>query len=156
MSESAGKYPFDGFLVREYRDDDWPQVECLWLETGLGTPERSDNDKTIKKTLRLGGKLFILEGKDTGAIVGTAWVTFDGRRLRLHHMGVLPEFQGNGLSHVLMKKCLEFAREMQTQIKLEVHQTNKIARNLYKKWGFKYLGDYDVFIIRDTADLDNS
>ncbi len=36
-------------------------------------------------------------------------------------------------------------------VKLEVHRSNKRAIELYKKAGFSYLGDYDVYIIRDAT-----
>jgi len=35
------------------------------------------------------------------------------------------------------------------QIKLEVHKNNKIAKTLYQSVSLKYLGDYEVYIIRD-------
>jgi ribosomal protein S18 acetylase RimI-like enzyme len=44
---------------------------------------------------------------------------------------------------------MQFARESGLQIKLEVHKNNAIARQLYEKYGFKFLGDYDVFIVRE-------
>jgi ribosomal protein S18 acetylase RimI-like enzyme len=40
------------------------------------------------------------------------------------------------------------------QIKLEVHEQNKIAINLYEKAGFKKLGNYKVYIIRDFDKLE--
>lgn len=67
----------------------------------------------------------------------------------MHHFGILPSFQGKGLSKYLLKSSLEFARSTGMQIKIEVHQTNKRAVKLYLKAGFEYLGDYDVYIIRD-------
>lgn len=44
---------------------------------------------------------------------------------------------------------MEFARKVGLQIKLEVHEKHVVARNLYDKYGFKYLGDYDIFIVRN-------
>jgi ribosomal protein S18 acetylase RimI-like enzyme len=40
-----------------------------------------------------------------------------------------------------------------SQVKLEVHSTNLKAINLYKKFGFKHLGEYNVYIIRDISNL---
>jgi len=39
------------------------------------------------------------------------------------------------------------------QVTLEVHKSNEPAVNLYKMFGFKYLGDYDIYIIRDVSKL---
>ena len=49
---------------------------------------------------------------------------------------------------------MRFIREKGFQVKLEVHVTNLKAINLYKKYGFEYLGDYKVYIIRDINDTD--
>jgi [ribosomal protein S18]-alanine N-acetyltransferase len=76
-------------------------------------------------------------------------MTYDGRRIHLHHFGILPDFQGQGLSNILMAESLKFVRKKGCQVKLEVHESNIKAINLYKKAGFRRLGDYDVYIIRD-------
>lgn len=137
------------FIVRDYQDGDFDPIAALWLATGIGKPERGDNQRVIEKTLQQGGKLLVLEEKNQHKIVGTSWITNDGRRLLLHHFGVLPEFQGKGLSHKLMKATMKFAREQKMQIKLEVHKTNTTAINLYEKYGFTYLGDYLTYIVRE-------
>ncbi|RLD73184.1 MAG: hypothetical protein DRJ10_18120 [Bacteroidetes bacterium] len=83
-------------------------------------------------------------------IIGSSWLTNDGRRLYLHHFCILPKYQSKGLSKTLLDKSLAFAKEVNLQIKLEVHRDNTIAKELYHKGGFKYLGDYEVYIIRDV------
>jgi len=52
-------------------------------------------------------------------------------------------------TYYLLEKTLAWVRETGYQVKLEVHASNKAAINLYKKYGFKYLGDYRIYIIRD-------
>jgi len=42
-------------LIRDYIEDDYAQISELWLQTGLGNPERGDNAETIKRTLSFGG-----------------------------------------------------------------------------------------------------
>jgi [ribosomal protein S18]-alanine N-acetyltransferase len=141
------------FLIREYRDGDFDGITRFWDLTGLGTPERGDNKEIIENTIKIGGTLLVLEEKSTGTISGTSWMTFDGRRILLHHFGILPEFQGNGLSKILLKESLLFVKSKGFQVKLEVHSTNFKAINLYKKFGFRHLGEYNVFIIRDISNL---
>jgi ribosomal protein S18 acetylase RimI-like enzyme len=136
--------------VRDYQPADFPHVIKIWEATGLGSPERSDDHQTIEKTLGLGGKFLILEDSASKQIIGTAWLTFDGRRFYLHHFGIAPEHQHNGHSHFLMKEVMSLIISKGVQTKLEVHNSNTKAVNLYKKYGFSYLGDYDVYIIRDT------
>ncbi len=136
-------------ICREYRREDWPEVKDLWQRTGLGGPERGDTREVVDRTLEMGGKMFILENPHPQKVIGTSWVTFDGRRLHLHHFAIHPDHQGKGLSHILLKKTLAFARKNGSQIKLEVHRNNIRGINLYTHRGFKYLGDYDVYIIRN-------
>jgi ribosomal protein S18 acetylase RimI-like enzyme len=143
-------------IIREYRREDYAEVERLWEETGMGTSFRGDDQQTIEKTLNGGGKLFILEEPKTKQVIGTSWLTHDSRRIYLHHFGILPSFQGKGLSKYLLKSSMDYARSTGMQIKIEVHQTNTRAIKLYSKVGFKYLGDYNVYVIRDYKNKNHS
>jgi len=123
--------------------------------TGLSRPERGDDEATIERSIALGGEMFVMtEDEDGGRITGTSWLTFDGRRLHMHHFGIIPGHQGKGLSAELLRESLRFVKEKGYQVKLEVHRTNEKAVNLYKKAGFEYLGDYDVYIIRDIQSIE--
>lgn len=74
----------------------------------------------------------------------------------MHHFGITPSMQGKGLAKPLVKESLKFAAEKGYQVKLEVHQSNTKAVNLYIKSGFKRLGDFDVYIIRNLNEIDLS
>jgi ribosomal-protein-alanine N-acetyltransferase len=137
------------FLIREFKNDDYEQLLILWKETGLGGAERGDNLKVIQRCNNQGGKLFVLIKKDTDIIVGTSWITFDGRRMLLHHFGIKPEFQQRGLGKYLAMETMNFLRKKGFQIKLEVQRNNIKAISLYEKLGFQILGDYEVYIIRN-------
>lgn len=143
------------FYVRKYINDDYRQISDLWLITGVGSPQRGDTQNSIKNTLQHGGEFYVLAQKSTKKIIGTSWITNDGRRLYLHHFAILPEYQSKGLSHLLVKKSLNYAKEMNMQIKIEVHDDNNIALNLYKSYGFKTLGNYRVYIIRGVENIDD-
>jgi ribosomal protein S18 acetylase RimI-like enzyme len=140
-------------IIRDYKEEDYTQISELWIQTGLGNPERGDNAETIKRTLALGGKLLVIVSKTSGTIIGTSWMTCDGRRILLHHFGILPDFQGKGLSKILLKESLKFVKESGMQVKLEVHTSNIKAINLYNKFGFKLLKEYCIYIIRDMSNL---
>ena len=143
----------NNFYIRDYQPQDYEQIVKLWQETGLGDPKRGDNQQVIEKTIKHGAKFLVLIHKPTSAIIGTSWLTNDFRRIYLHHFGIKKEFQGQGLSHMLMKKSMEFVKQQGRQVKLEVHKTNEIALKLYEKWGFKKLGDYIVMIVRDVEKI---
>ncbi|PIP54619.1 MAG: hypothetical protein COX07_04340 [Bacteroidetes bacterium CG23_combo_of_CG06-09_8_20_14_all_32_9] len=152
MSEKNNKNIRD-FLIRDFQPKDYEQVDLLWKETGLGSSFRGDNLQVILNTISNGGKMLILEEKCSGTIAGTSWLTNDFRRIYLHHFCIKPEFQNKGLSHFLCNKCIKFAKEKKMQIKLEVHKNNIIAESLYKKHGFTYLGDYNLYIIRNYSNI---
>jgi ribosomal protein S18 acetylase RimI-like enzyme len=141
------------FIIREYHEKDYNELIKFWDITDMGNPERGDSIDTIKRTIDIGGCLLILEAKANGRICGSSWMTVDGRRILLHHFGVLPECQGRGLSKYLLQESLQFVKKKGHQVKLEVHSKNFKAINLYKKFGFVHLGEYNVYIIRDLSKL---
>jgi ribosomal protein S18 acetylase RimI-like enzyme len=140
-------------LIRDYQESDYPEIANLWLVTDMNNPVRGDNSEVIARTLKSGGKFLVMELSATKQIIGTAWMTYDGRRTMIHHFGILPEYQGKGLSERLLKECFKFCIELGAQVKLEVHAQNLKAVSLYKKFGFKQLGGYNVYIIRDISKL---
>lgn len=140
----------DRFLIRDYEPADYKGVMHIWKITGMGEPVRGDNNITIEKTIDQGGKFLVIIDQKINNLVGTSWITFDGRRLYLHHFGIDPDYQNQGLGKKLARATLKVAKKKNIQIKLEVHENNKTAIELYKKMGFKYLGNYEVYIIRDV------
>ncbi len=138
----------DNFLIRDFISDDYDSLMNLWEKTGLGGSKRGDNKEIILDSIKLGGKLLVMIDSENNILIGSSWMTFDGRRFHLHHFGILPEYQGKKLSNKLVEESVLFSKNRGYQIKLEVHKDNAIAINLYKKYGFQYLGDYDVYIIR--------
>ncbi len=141
------------FFIREYTGSDYQELILLWESLDLGGAHRGDDEQIIRRTIQLGGQLLLLVNPDTNAIVGSCWLTVDGRRTYLHHFGIHADFQGLGLATKLLEASLALAKTFGMQIKLEVHKNNVKALGLYKKAGFTYLGDYYVFIIRDISVL---
>ena len=135
--------------IRDYQSSDYNEVMEIWELTGMGGKFRGDDNTVIHNTISMGGKLIILEIIETKRIIGTSWLTQDGRRIYMHHFAIHPEHQGKGYAKILLKETMEFAKSTGMQIKLEVHRNNIKALNLYKKGGFLNLGEYDVYIIRD-------
>jgi ribosomal protein S18 acetylase RimI-like enzyme len=135
--------------IRNYVPGDFEDVADLWEATGMGGKFRGDDNLVIQNTIKLGGRLLILELTENAEIIGTSWLTLDGRRVYMHHFGIKPEYQGFGFSKILLKESMNFAKSTGLQIKLEVHRNNLKALKLYQKGGFLHLGDYDVYIIRD-------
>jgi ribosomal protein S18 acetylase RimI-like enzyme len=137
--------------IREFIDSDYTEMLGLWESTGLGGAHRGDDLQIINRTIKMGGQLLLMIEKGSESIVGTSWITVDGRRTFLHHFGIRADFQGNGLANILLNASLKLAKTFGLQIKLEVHKGNIKALGLYTKAGFTCLGDYQTYIIRDIS-----
>jgi len=138
------------FCIRDYQEADFPNIAQLWELTGLGNPNRGDDAVVIGRTLAHGAIFLVMEAIPSGEVIGSSWMTSDGRRLYLHHFGIAPNHQRKGFGRALLETSLERAHPRGLQIKLEVHRDNAAAISLYQKHGFKYLGDYDGFILRES------
>lgn len=138
----------NNYVVRDFRSEDFEQLQALWVLTNVGGAERGDTLEVILRTIKQGGRMLLLIVDNQ--VAGSSWMTQDGRRMYLHHFSITPEFQGMGLSHMLLNTSLAWIREQGLQTKLEVHEDNRIAADLYLKYGFKELEGYKVYIIRDV------
>lgn len=143
------KIPKISTLIREYRPEDYASLLVLWEQTGMTHPERGDDAEVIERCNAHGGRLLVMEETGSGEIIGSSWMTWDGRRIHLHHFGILPPYQGRGLGTELAKKSLDWIRQMGQQVKLEVHEENHTAKHLYEKLGFFAFRDYDIYMIRN-------
>lgn len=141
------------FFIREYREQDFPELVKFWEPLGLGGAQRGDDQVIIQRTIDMGGRLLLLTEAESNDIIGSSWLTVDGRRTYLHHFGIRSDYQGKGLADYLLQASLKLAKSFGMQIKLEVHAENIKALNLYKKRGFTFLGDYDIYIIRDINSI---
>ncbi len=143
----------ENITIRDFKASDFQALTDVWQQTDLGNPQRGDNLEIIEQSIRMGGKMLMVENSN-GKIIGTSWMTFDGRRIHLHHFGIIPDYQRKGIGLLLAKESLKYVKQKGYQVKLEVHKNNRAAIELYKKLGFIYLGDYDVYIIRDLGIID--
>jgi ribosomal protein S18 acetylase RimI-like enzyme len=132
--------------ISDYQPGDFVQIEKIWEQTGMGGSARGDTAQTIENSLKQNGRFLVLTNENK--IIGTSWMTNDSRRIYLHHFGISPDFQGKGLSKMLLEASLNHVKTVGLQVKLEVHRNNTKAIALYEKYGFRFLGDYLVYIIR--------
>jgi len=137
-------------LIRDYRGGDFKGLQALWDETDMGQPERGDNEEVIERCNAIGGKLLVMVDQDENRIIGSSWMTWDGRRIHLHHFAILPEHQNRGFGTLLAEESIKWIRGRKQQVKLEVHKQNHAAIRLYKKYGFISFRDYEVYMLRDV------
>jgi ribosomal protein S18 acetylase RimI-like enzyme len=133
-------------IIRAYRPTDFPQVIELWKETGIYDKARGDTAESILQCNARGGKFLILEDDHAAIVNGTCWMTYDGRRLHLHHFVVRRNIQKQGWGRNLLHESLNIARQWGCPVKLEVHRENRHAIHLYTKSGFKQIPGYHVYL----------
>lgn len=136
-------------IFRDYHPDDYKDLVSFWEELDLTGPERGDTSEIISQTLTTGGKLLLMIDPAEQVVVGSSWMTFDGRRIYMHHFGIKKSHQKKGLGTLLAKESLKFIKQNGSQVKLEVHKGNIAAKALYEKAGFFAFTDYDIYMIRD-------
>ena len=73
----------ENFSVRDFLPSDFEALSLVWSLTGLGNPARGDNLEIVMQSIAMGGKLLVATSSQ-GLVVGTSWMTFDGRRIHLH------------------------------------------------------------------------
>jgi len=80
------------------------------------------------------------EAHDNGKLIGLLSAYLNDKESGIgfiNHISILQKYKGNGISNILMKNSLEYAkRENFNYIRLEVSKHNSIARKLYTKYDF--------------------
>jgi GNAT superfamily N-acetyltransferase len=132
-----------GFRVRSFRkgeDDTWARIEAA----AGAFPDESKARRHFATefapvSARLVGRMLFLEHEDAGPIVTTtAWEgTFAGEmRGRIHWVGIVPTYQGRGLSKPLMSAALLRLAQDYPRSYLTTETTSYRGINLYLGFGF--------------------
>ena len=142
--------------IIDYCDDyaeDFKQLNLEWLEK-YNLTESHDLEiiNHPKETILDGGGCIYL-AKAGDKIVGTAGLANEGNGVyELVKMSVMPAFQGQGISRMLLDKCLSKARELNAK-KVFLYSNSQLttAINLYKKYGFVHVDPRNSPLV--TADV---
>ncbi len=122
-------------LILNYHPNDYPGIESLWKKTGIYMLERGDTSEIILLCNQVGGKFLVLKDQPNGLVLGTSWMTWDGRRVFLHHFAIDPALQGQGYGRRLALESLAFAREKGCPMKLEVHRPkHSCSKSVQEPW----------------------
>lgn len=98
-----------------------------------------------------GGYIFL--AMDGNKVVGTAGIANEGDSIyELVKMAVTVEYQGKGISKMLLEKCLAKAKELKAK-KITLFSNSRLERaiSLYKKYGFVHIDASDSPLL--TADV---
>jgi ribosomal protein S18 acetylase RimI-like enzyme len=140
--------------IRDYVPEDFESITVFWNEIGLGGSERKDAPEVILRSLKFDGKLYILENSRNKEIIGTSWLTCDGRRIHIHHFGVKENYRGKGFGKILAIESIKYAKNKGYQLRLDVEKNNTSAKKLYESFGFYAYTDYDIYVLRDIENIE--
>ncbi|MEP6676313.1 MAG: GNAT family N-acetyltransferase [Ferruginibacter sp.] len=132
---------------------DFKRLNMEWLEGYdlLETHDLEILDDPDGLVIDTGGCIFLI--KENDAVIGTAglWKE-DATTYELIKMAVDKQYQGRGLSRILMDLCLDKAKALNAK-KVFLYSNSKLttALNLYKKYGFKHIPNLDSPFV--TADV---
>jgi N-acetylglutamate synthase-like GNAT family acetyltransferase len=127
---------YSGEYANDFRD-----LNLEWLEK-YNLTESHDLEviNHPKETvLDKGGYIFLAREGDR--IVGTAGIANEENSIyELVKMTVAPAFRGQGISKMLIEKCLDKARELKAK-KVFLYSNSQLqtAISLYKKYGFAHV-----------------
>ena len=132
---------------------DFRQLNMEWLEAYqlLETHDLLVLDDPKGTVLDPGGYIYLAEAE--GKIVGSAALVREhGDHYELAKMTVAPPFRGQGISKLLLEKCLGKAREIGVK-KLMLYSNSQLqtAIHLYIQYGFQHVPAVDTPFV--TADI---
>lgn len=142
--------------IIDYRDEyasDFRDLNLEWLEK-YNLTESHDLEiiNHPKETILDGGGCIYL-AKTGDKIVGTAGLANEGSGVyELVKMSVTPAFRGQGISRMLLDKCLRKAKELNAK-KVFLYSNSQLttAISLYKKYGFVHVDASNSPLV--TADV---
>jgi len=139
---------YSGEYANDFRD-----LNLEWLEK-YNLTESHDLEvinHPKEAVLDKGGYIFLAREGDR--IVGTAGIANEGDSIyELVKMTVAPAFRGQGISKMLIEKCLDKARELNAK-KIFLYSNSQLqtAIALYKKYGFVHVDASNSPLV--TADI---
>jgi N-acetylglutamate synthase-like GNAT family acetyltransferase/predicted N-acyltransferase len=109
-------------------------IEEFWV---LEDSDLKDLLKPQESIIDLGGEVFF--ALVNSLVVGTAaMIPFPNSKIELAKMTIQKEYRGKGLSKILLRKCIDYARDSKAkEIFLISNRRLFSARKLYDKFGFK-------------------
>lgn len=119
--------------------DAFAELNKEWIETYFTLEE--EDLKTLHNpesyVLAGGGEIFFALDAENTAVGTVAMVKTDEWVFELAKMAVSPKMQGQGISHLLMSACIDFARERNArEIFLITNDILLPAMHLYERSGF--------------------
>ena len=121
--------------IRQYKNDDHPQVLALWQSSGLVTG-RSDTRESLQKQMKRDPDLFLVAEED-GRIIGVIMGRWEGRRGWINRLAIVPEHRNNKLGSKLVEEVEERLKTKGCEkVNLLIDGGNASVQDFYRKIGY--------------------
>ena len=115
---------------------DQAAVVEVWLACGLTHPN-NDPHKDIARKMHVNPEMFLVCEAE-GKIIGTVMAGYEGHRGWINYLGVIPDYQGQGVGGALMAQVEDLlAQRGCPKINLQVRTSNRRVLQFYEKLGYK-------------------
>ena len=143
-------------VIIDYKDEyikDFQRLNLEWLEK-FNLVESHDLEilnHPRENVIERGGFLFLL--LEDNAVIGSAGIfKISDKEYELIKMSVAPEHRGKKFGDMLLKKCIDKAKEINAAKLILFSNSNlQTAIRLYEKFGFKHVSVIDAPF--ETADV---
>lgn len=121
--------------ISTIEDGDIPEVLDLWTRCGLMHP---DNDARADiARARRAPDAALLVGRQSGVVVATAMVGFDGHRGWVYYLAVAPHLQRGGHGTAMLEEAARRLHERGApKMMLLVAESNRGVLGFYERLGF--------------------
>ena len=134
----------DQFSYRQASDLDPAAIVAFWRANDISV-SKTDTPEQLRVAARVNPELFLVAVDGDGAIAGTVWGNFDGRRGFVVHLAVRRDLRNRGLGRDLMERLEARFRELGAwRVHLFVERSNLGVIDYYRGCGFEIRDDLVV------------
>ena len=140
--------------VRSLRNDEYDTLMHVWHAAGLPCkPKGRDSREHIAREIRQGAGFFLVAELD-GEMIGSVFGTSDGRKGWINRLAVLPEYQRQGIGHLLVRKAERRLHESGIEIIACLIETwNTVSLQAFERMGYVRHDDIIYFTKRKSPDV---
>ena len=127
---------FEGVIIRDFVPLDTASVITLWDACGLTRPWNDPQKDISRKMTDRNGCFWVAE--ESGVIVGSIMVGYDGHRGSVNYLAIAPEHQRSGLGAKLMRRGEAFLIERGCpKVSFCVRKNNEAVLAFYRQLGYE-------------------
>ncbi len=140
--------------VRTLCIDEYDTLMHLWHAAGLPSkPKGRDSREHIAREIQEGSGFFLVAELE-GEIIGSVFGTSDGRKGWINRLAVLPEYQRQGIGHLLVREAERRLFDTGIEIIACLIETwNRVSLQAFERMGYVRHDDIIYFTRRRSPDV---